>query len=54
MLRSPIEELQASHPDLAVRLQTIAHQLHEIGSVSSPPRTFPFDSFSQSPAVKEG
>ncbi|CAE7222450.1 unnamed protein product, partial [Rhizoctonia solani] len=28
MLRSPLDQLQSSHPDLATRLETIANQLH--------------------------
>ncbi|KAL5634390.1 hypothetical protein ACGC1H_002449 [Rhizoctonia solani] len=35
MLRSPFDQLQASHPFLATRLRTVANQLH---SVSSEPR----------------
>ncbi|CAE6512453.1 unnamed protein product [Rhizoctonia solani] len=34
MLRSPLEQLQASHPCLAIRLQTVANQLHSAGSES--------------------
>ncbi|KAH7337753.1 hypothetical protein B0J17DRAFT_718506 [Rhizoctonia solani] len=32
MLRSPVDQLRASHPDLAAKLQTIANQLHSAGS----------------------
>ncbi|KDN33812.1 hypothetical protein RSAG8_13099, partial [Rhizoctonia solani AG-8 WAC10335] len=34
MLRSPLDELRASHPSLATRLQTVASQLHSAGSES--------------------
>ncbi|KAJ1309464.1 hypothetical protein OPQ81_006240 [Rhizoctonia solani] len=32
MLRSPLDQLQSSHPDLAARLQKVAKQLHDAGS----------------------
>ncbi|CAE6438445.1 unnamed protein product [Rhizoctonia solani] len=34
MLRSPLDELHASHPSLATRLQTVANRLHHAGSES--------------------
>ncbi|CAE6501928.1 unnamed protein product [Rhizoctonia solani] len=34
MLRSPLDQLHASHPTLATRLQTVANQLHHAGSES--------------------
>ncbi|CAE6527798.1 unnamed protein product [Rhizoctonia solani] len=34
MLRSPVDRLQASHPELATRIQTVATQLHSAGSHS--------------------
>ncbi|CAE7207153.1 unnamed protein product [Rhizoctonia solani] len=34
MLRSPLDKLQVSHPALAVRLQTVAEELHSAGSDS--------------------
>ncbi|KDN33405.1 hypothetical protein RSAG8_13499, partial [Rhizoctonia solani AG-8 WAC10335] len=34
MLRSPLDQLQASHPDLAARLQEVAAQLHTTSSES--------------------
>ncbi|KAF8746342.1 TPR-like protein, partial [Rhizoctonia solani] len=35
MLRSPVDILQASHPDLATQLQSISRQLHHANSQSS-------------------
>lgn len=32
MLRSPVDQLRASHPDLAAKLQTVTNQLHSAGS----------------------
>ncbi|KAJ1300095.1 hypothetical protein OPQ81_002577 [Rhizoctonia solani] len=32
MLRSPLEELQSSHPELATRLRTISKKLYDMGS----------------------
>ncbi|CAE6424666.1 unnamed protein product [Rhizoctonia solani] len=32
MLRSPLDVLRASHPDLSSRLQNVAHELHTFGS----------------------
>ncbi|CAE6433131.1 unnamed protein product [Rhizoctonia solani] len=34
MLRSPLDELQSSHPALATRIQTLANMLHSAGSES--------------------
>ncbi|KAG8728466.1 hypothetical protein FRC11_011014 [Ceratobasidium sp. 423] len=34
MLRSPLDQLHASHPTLAIHLQTVANQLHQAGSES--------------------
>ncbi|CAE6533286.1 unnamed protein product [Rhizoctonia solani] len=34
MLRSPLDQLRVSHPTLAIRLQTVANQLHHAGSES--------------------
>ncbi|KAG8703851.1 hypothetical protein FRC11_010405 [Ceratobasidium sp. 423] len=34
MLRSPLDQLHASHPSLATHLQTVANQLHHAGSES--------------------
>ncbi|CAE6452856.1 unnamed protein product, partial [Rhizoctonia solani] len=34
MLRSPLDQLQASYPDLAVRLHTVANRLHDAGTQS--------------------
>ncbi|CAE6529626.1 unnamed protein product [Rhizoctonia solani] len=34
MLRSPLDQLQSSHPTLAIRLQTLADQLHHAASNS--------------------
>ncbi|KDN40279.1 hypothetical protein RSAG8_08189, partial [Rhizoctonia solani AG-8 WAC10335] len=34
MLRSPLDQLKASHPSLAIRLQTVASQLHGASSES--------------------
>ncbi|CAE6414095.1 unnamed protein product [Rhizoctonia solani] len=44
MLSPPLDQLQSSHPDLAVRLQTVAKQLHDAGSHSQPSQTQTIDS----------
>ncbi|KAF8680042.1 TPR-like protein [Rhizoctonia solani] len=38
MLRSPVDILQASHPDLATELRSVAQQLHHANSQPSTPR----------------
>ncbi|CAE6464338.1 unnamed protein product [Rhizoctonia solani] len=35
MLRSPLDQLEASYPDLAIRLQVVAKQLHDASSKSA-------------------
>ncbi|CAE6536023.1 unnamed protein product [Rhizoctonia solani] len=40
MLRSPVDELQTSHPDLAARLQEVSKQLHDAGTQSATSQTF--------------
>ncbi|KAF8671149.1 TPR-like protein [Rhizoctonia solani] len=37
MLRTPVDDLQLSHPDLATQLQSVSQQLHHATSGSSPP-----------------
>ncbi|CAE6426107.1 unnamed protein product [Rhizoctonia solani] len=49
MLRSPLDYLCSSQPDLAIRLQTVAKQLHEAGFESSTPQTLSLDSLTVSP-----
>ncbi|CCO37318.1 hypothetical protein BN14_11473 [Rhizoctonia solani AG-1 IB] len=39
MLRSPLDDLASSHPDLAAQLQSIAQQLHHTSSGSQAPNT---------------
>ncbi|CAE6488848.1 unnamed protein product [Rhizoctonia solani] len=38
MLRSPLDQLHSSHPDLAARLEAVAKQLYDAGSESSASR----------------
>ncbi|CAE6411139.1 unnamed protein product, partial [Rhizoctonia solani] len=38
MLRSPLDQLHSSHPELAVRLEAVAKQLYDAGSESSASR----------------
>ncbi|KAJ1300992.1 hypothetical protein OPQ81_003416 [Rhizoctonia solani] len=38
MLRSPLDLLESSHPELATRLQTVANQLHQASSGSPVPQ----------------
>ncbi|CAE6477963.1 unnamed protein product, partial [Rhizoctonia solani] len=40
MLRSPLDRLHSSHPDLAARLQVVSEQLHNASLESSTPRSF--------------
>ncbi|CAE6488271.1 unnamed protein product [Rhizoctonia solani] len=49
MLRSPLDELQSSQPDLVSRLQTVARQLHDAGSQSSTPPALSSDSLKVTP-----
>ncbi|CAE7226855.1 unnamed protein product [Rhizoctonia solani] len=48
MLRSPLDELHRSHPDLATRLQELSNQLHHAGS-NSQSQVFPGLSSSSTP-----
>ncbi|CAE7072272.1 unnamed protein product [Rhizoctonia solani] len=43
MLRSPVDQLQSSHPNLADRFQTVAKQLHIAGSKSRDSQAFATD-----------
>ncbi|CUA67095.1 Coiled-coil domain-containing protein 136 [Mus musculus] [Rhizoctonia solani] len=43
MLRSPLDLLRASHPDLAARLQSVADELHTCGFQTHTPKLAPHD-----------
>ncbi|KDN33634.1 hypothetical protein RSAG8_13278, partial [Rhizoctonia solani AG-8 WAC10335] len=43
-LRSPLDQLYSSHPDLATQLETISNQLHSSGFETQPIQVLPSDS----------
>ncbi|CAE6467379.1 unnamed protein product [Rhizoctonia solani] len=53
MLRSPVDELQAIHPDLGMRLQTVANQLHSVGLGSREFRTLTSGSLAAEQVAQE-
>ncbi|KAJ1306415.1 hypothetical protein OPQ81_007419 [Rhizoctonia solani] len=53
MLRSPLDELHSSHQSLAARLQTVAHQLHQVGSESRAFRELPSNAITPEQAAQQ-
>ncbi|KDN33401.1 hypothetical protein RSAG8_13510, partial [Rhizoctonia solani AG-8 WAC10335] len=52
-LRSPLDQLHTSHPDLAARLETIANQLHSSSFETGPIQAFPSDSITPEQAGQQ-